>query len=139
VGRSGEGGPAWVAPAFEKQRAEEQIQIGGDVRVWEEHESPHALVASILKDRGAAAGRGGGEETMPVALAAGVATAPPPARVESAPPVTAGCRVIKDAHEIALMRRACEITVAAHRAVFASLQAGMTPQPGSDLTLGGQN
>jgi Xaa-Pro dipeptidase len=40
--------------------------------------------------------------------------------------VTAGCRMIKDAHELALMRRACQITVAAHRAVFASLKEGMT-------------
>src|SRR5262249_44866089 len=40
--------------------------------------------------------------------------------------VTAGCRMIKDAHEVGLMRRACEVTVRAHRAVFASLKAGMT-------------
>jgi Xaa-Pro dipeptidase len=130
-----DGEPAWVAPAFEKQRAQEQIQVGSDVRVWEEHESPHALVASILKDRGAAAGRIGVEETMPFAFVDGVATAAPAARVESATPVTAGCRVIKDAHEIALMRRACEITVAAHRAVFASLQEGMTQQQVSGLSV----
>jgi hypothetical protein len=37
-----EGDPAWVTPAFEKARALEQIQIGTDVRAWEEHESPSA-------------------------------------------------------------------------------------------------
>lgn len=121
-----DGEPAWVTPAFEKQRAQEQIQIGGDIRAWEEHESPHALVAAILKDRNAVAGRIGVEETMPFAFVDGVAKAAPAASIESATPVTAGCRTIKDAHEIALMRRACEITVAAHRAVFASLQEGMT-------------
>jgi len=130
-----DGEPAWVAPAFEKQRAQEQIQLGGDVRAWEEHESPHALVASILKDRGAAAGRVGVEETMPFAFVDGIATAAPGAHIESATPVTAGCRVIKDAHEIALMRRACEITVAAHRAVFASLQEGMTQQQVSGFSV----
>lgn len=120
-----EGEPAWVTPAFEKQRGLEQIQIGSDVRAWEEHESPHVLVATILKDR-KALGRIGIEETMPFAFSNGIALALPAARIESATPVTAGCRVIKDAHEIALMRRACEITVAAHRAVFASLKEGMT-------------
>src|SRR6185436_11313633 len=56
----------------------------------------------------------------------GIAKAAPAARVASATPVTAGCRMIKDAHELALMRRAGEITLRAHRAVFASLQEGTT-------------
>ena len=60
-----EGEPAWVTPAFERERAGEQIQIGTDIRAWEEHESPYALVASILKDRKAALGRLGMGETMP--------------------------------------------------------------------------
>jgi Xaa-Pro dipeptidase len=42
--------------------------------------------------------------------------------------------MIKDAHELALMRRACEITVAAHRAVFASLKPGMTQAQVSALS-----
>jgi Xaa-Pro dipeptidase len=129
-----EGDPAWVTPAFEKQRALEQIPFGTDVRAWEEHESPQVLVASILKDRAAGAARIGIEETMPFAFADGIAKAAPAARLESGTPVTAGCRMIKDVHEVALMRRACEITVAAHRAVFASLQEGMTQQQVSALS-----
>jgi Xaa-Pro dipeptidase len=120
-----EGEPAWVTPAFEKKRAEEQIQIGSDIRAWEEHESPYALVATILRDR-KSAGRVGIEETMPFVFANGIAQAVPAARIETGTPVTAGCRMIKDSHELALMRRACEITVTAHRAVFASLKEGMT-------------
>src|SRR5262245_41577456 len=120
-----EGEPAWVTPAFEKQRGLEQIKLGGDVRAWEEHESPYALVAAILRDR-RATGKVGIEETMPFAFSDGIAKALPSARLESASSVSAGCRMIKDSHEIALMRRANEITVAAHRAVFASLREGMT-------------
>jgi Xaa-Pro dipeptidase len=129
-----EGEPAWVTPAFERARALEQIQIGTDVRAWEEHESPSALVAAILRDRKIAAGRVGMEEQMPFAFAEGIGMAAPALKVESATPVTAGCRMIKDAHEIALMRRACEITVAAHRAVFQSLKAGMTQGQVSGLS-----
>jgi Xaa-Pro dipeptidase len=120
-----EGEPAWVTPAFEKARALEQVQIGSDVRAWEEHESPAALVASILRDR-KAGGRVGIEESMPYAFADAIGKASPGVRLENGTPITAGCRVIKDAHEIALMRRACEITVRAHRAVFESLREGMT-------------
>jgi Xaa-Pro dipeptidase len=128
-----EGDPAWVTPAFEKARALEQIQIGTDVRAWEEHESPSALVASILRD-GKATGRVGIEETMPFTFASEIGAALASARLVSATPVTAGCRVIKDAHELALMRRANQITMAAHRAVFQSLREGMTQAQASALS-----
>jgi Xaa-Pro dipeptidase len=129
-----EGGPAWVTPAFEKGRALEQIAIGKDVRAWEEDESPFALVASILKDRGASAGMVGLEETMAYAFAHALGLAAPAARMVLGTPVTAGCRMIKDAHEIALMRRAGEITLRAHRAVFASLREGMTQAAAAALS-----
>ena len=121
-----EGDPAWVTPAFEKGRALEQVHIGADVRAWEEDEPPYALLAGILRDRKAASGVVGIEETMPFVFADGLACALPAARPVSGTPVTAGCRVIKDAHELALMRRANEITLRAHRAVFASLEEGTT-------------
>jgi Xaa-Pro aminopeptidase len=127
-----EGDPGWVAPAFEKARAQELIPFG-EVRAWEEHESPYALVASILHDRKAAAGTVGVEEATAYAFSDGIARALPAARMTSGTPVTAGCRMIKDAHELALMRRAGEITVRAWRAVFASLSEGMTQSQVGEL------
>jgi Xaa-Pro dipeptidase len=129
-----QGDPAWVTPAFEKARALEQVKFGRDVRAWDEHESPSALVATILKDRGVTTGRIGIEETMPFTFANAIAQAAPATQIINGTPVTAGCRMIKDAHEIALMRRACEITMAAHRAVFASLKEGMTQDQVGDLS-----
>ena len=128
-----EGEPAWVVPAFEKSRALEQIEAGSDVRTWLEHESPYALAAGILRDRKVATGRLGLEETMPFAFADGLAKAMPALSAESGTPVTAGCRMVKDAHEIALMRRACELSVRAHRAIFASLREGVTAAEGGRL------
>jgi len=128
-----EGDPAWVTPAFEKGRALEQVRFGTDVRAWEEDESPYAVVAQILRDRKAAAGRVGVEETMPFVFVDGISKAVPAARLDSATPVTAGCRMIKDPHELSLMRRAGEITLRAHRAVFASLREGMTQGEASKL------
>jgi Xaa-Pro dipeptidase len=53
------GEPAWVLPGFEEMRARELIQAGGDIRVWQEDESPFERVAQVLKDRGVTAGRVG--------------------------------------------------------------------------------
>ncbi|MFI5006510.1 MAG: M24 family metallopeptidase [Solirubrobacterales bacterium] len=128
-----EGAPIWVTPAFEKERALEQVQIGDDVRPWEEHESPYALLAAALRDRKATA-RIAIEDTVPFVFADGLGQALPTARLVSGTPVTAGCRMVKDAHEVALMRRASEITVRAHRAVFASLREGMTQADASALS-----
>src|SRR6185503_16474802 len=81
-----DGDPAWVTPGFERERALEQVRLGTDVRAWQEDESPYALVASILRDRGAGAGRVGIEETMPFVFADGIAKAAPAARLESGTP-----------------------------------------------------
>jgi Xaa-Pro dipeptidase len=120
------GQPTWVTPMFERARAEEQIRVGGDIRSWEEDESPFELVAGALRE--AKAEKVGIEETLPFVFSAGISKSAPTARLESATGVTAGCRMIKDAHEIALMRRANEITLHAHRAVFASLKEGITQE-----------
>jgi len=124
LGRTGE--PTWVVPSFERDRALQQIQVGKDVRAWAEDESPFRLVAQALADLGVRSGRVGIEETMPFAFSDGIGSASPAVRLASATPVTAGCRQVKDAHELALMRRACAVTLGAYRAVFASLTEGVT-------------
>lgn len=126
------GEPTWITPAFERLRAEEQIRVGGDIRAWEEDESPYARVAGALRDHKAAAV--GIEEALPFAFSEGIGHASPSSRLASATAVTAGCRMIKDSHEIALMRRACEITVLAHQAVFRSLREGMTQEEVAHLS-----
>jgi Xaa-Pro dipeptidase len=79
-----------------------------------------------LKDRGIATGRIGVEETMKFVFADSVGVTTPALKIVSATPITAGCRMIKDAHEVALMRLACEATLNCYEAVFKSLQPGMT-------------
>jgi Xaa-Pro dipeptidase len=124
LGRTGD--PTWVVPSFEKDRALQQIQVGKDVRAWAEDESPFRLVAQALADLGVRGGRIGIDEAMPFAFSDGIGSALPAARLASATPVTAGCRQVKDGHELALMRRACAVTQTAYHAVFASLTEGLT-------------
>ena len=126
------GEPFVVCPAFEEDRAREQLAqgpLGPDgvaVLTWHEDESPYRLVAEGLAARGLATGRLGMEETVRFVFADGVAQAAPAATVVSGTPVTAGCRGRKDAHEVALMRHASAVTLKAYEAVYRALEDGMT-------------
>ncbi|MFL6306100.1 MAG: M24 family metallopeptidase [Candidatus Sulfotelmatobacter sp.] len=123
--------PFYVCPAFEEGRAREQIANAPegenpDVRVWQEDQSPYHLIAQGLKDRGMAAGKLGLEETVRYVFAEGIGKAAAQTTITSATPVTAGCRMIKSAHEIALMRLAAHVTLAAYEATYQALRDGMT-------------
>jgi Xaa-Pro dipeptidase len=127
-----------VCPAFEKDRAEEQIEAGplkgtADVMVWEEHEDPYQLIANGLRARSSAAGRLGVEETVRSVFASGAAAALPAMQLASGTPVTAGCRMVKDAHELELMRLAAEVTLKAYEASYLALKDGMTQDQFADL------
>jgi len=128
----------YVCPAFEEGRAREQIANApeGDranLLTWQEDESPYRLVAQGLKDSGIATGKLGIEETVRFFFADGIAQAAPQATLASATPVTAGCRMIKSAHEIALMRLAAQVTLSAYDAVYRALREGMTQGQVQDL------
>jgi Xaa-Pro dipeptidase len=126
------GEPFFVCPSFEEERAREQIALGpfgggrADVRTWNEDESPYALVANGLKERGAATGTIGIEETMKFVWSDSIRAAGPQVTVVSATPITAGCRMIKDAHELELMRIASAATLKVYEAVYRALQPGMS-------------
>jgi len=117
---------AWVTPGFEEARARELIKFSNDVRVWQEDESPYAVIAKILKDRGAGTGKIGMEERVRFFIFDGVRQLMPQATFVSATPVTAGCRMIKSPAEIALMQRANNVTLAAIGAAFKTMKEGMT-------------
>lgn len=107
-------------------RAREITKFTDDVRVWQEDEDWGTVVASILKDRGVTTGKIGIEERLRFFIAYGLHQAAPQAQFTLATPVTAGCRMIKSAAEIALMQRANDITIEAYKAAFATLHEGMT-------------
>ena len=121
----------YVCPAFEEDRAREQIAKGplgtsADVRTWEEHESPYERLAQGLKDRSIASGRLGIEETVRFVFSDGVAKAAPTVQITSGTPISAGCRMTKDSHELALMRHASAVTLNAYEAAYRALKEGMT-------------
>jgi Xaa-Pro dipeptidase len=133
------GEPFFVCPAFEEDRAREQIALGpfaggkADVRTWNEDESPYALVAAGLRDRGVATGTLGIEETTKHVWSDSIAQAAPQLKLTSATPVVAGCRMIKTPHEIELMRLASHATLSVYEAVYKALAPGMTQNTVSGL------
>ena len=125
------GNPFYVCPAFEEDRAREQISSspGGnnpEIRLWQEDESPYQRIADGLKDRSIATGKLGMEETVRYVFSEGVSKAAPGLHIVSATPVTAGCRMIKSQHELELMKLANEVTLAAYEAAYLSTKEGMT-------------
>ena len=123
--------PFVVCPAFEEDRARELLSTGpfakdADILTWQEDESPFELVVKGLKDRGLSSGTVGLDENMKFIFADSIAKAGPQLHLVSAVPVTAGCRMIKDAHEVACIRLAGRATLLVYRAVYQSLQEGMT-------------
>jgi Xaa-Pro dipeptidase len=123
--------PFVVCPSFEDARAHELLSAGpfgadADVLTWQEDESPFALLVRGLRDRGIPTGRVGLDENMKFVFSNSLAQAGPQLTFVIATPVTAGCRMIKDAHEIDCMRTACAATLAVYKAVYESLREGMT-------------
>jgi len=125
------GGAFVVCPAFEEERAREQLAngpFGADtpVLVWQEDEDPYRLVAQGLRDAGVSTGRLGVEETVRFMFSNGVAQAAQAIELTSGTPVTAGCRMVKDQHELDLMTLASEITLKAYEAAYLAMEEGMT-------------
>ncbi|HPV77398.1 MAG TPA: Xaa-Pro peptidase family protein [Gemmatimonadaceae bacterium] len=125
------GTPFVVTPKFEEERTIEQVKLGPlgsgtNVMTWEEDQSPSVLVADGLRSRGIAAGALGVEETVKFVFSDNVAQAAPQLRVTSGTPISAGCRMIKDAHELDLMKLASRVTLKAYEAAWKSLKEGMT-------------
>jgi Xaa-Pro dipeptidase len=127
-----------VTPKFEEERTLEQARTGPlgagtQVMTWEEDESPGMRVAQGLKAAGISAGALGIEETVRFTFSNMVAAASPALRLTSGNPITAGCRMVKDAHELALMRLASQVTLKAYEAAWKSLTDGMTQNDFADL------
>jgi len=135
VPRSGK--PILISPAFEEGRMRELMKFPLEVRVWQEDESPTKLIATSLADQSIRTGRVGIEETLPFTFYDHFRAAASGFECVSADPVTIACRARKSAHELELMRLACEATCDVYRQVFSSLKEGMTEQEIAGLVTAG--
>ncbi len=121
----------YVAPAFEEGTIRQFMVVEGEIRCWEEHENPAALLRRILDEHGISATATKApklyiDESTPLFLFEAIRAATPGVSLESAAPVTSFCRMRKSDAELALIQCAMDMTMAVHRATGAILHEGIT-------------
>jgi Xaa-Pro dipeptidase len=115
-----------VTPAFEEPSVRETLEVGGDVRVWDEHESPFERIVQGLKDRGVGSGRVAAESTMRFFIIAGIRQVSSAYDIVPADSLVRACRLIKSPAEIALLQFANNVTIEALRHVHGHVERGMS-------------
>ena len=118
----------YIAPEFEKGTIFDFMLIEGSVRGWEEHESPHQLFVTLLKENGIASGEISMDEATPFFVFDGIRNCQDSYQLVSAKLITAGCRMIKSDAEIAIMQHAMNITLNVQKAVARILRVGISAQ-----------
>jgi len=116
-----------VTPAFEEPSIRETFAVGGDVRPWNEHESPFARLVGALVDRGVTSGPIAFESTTRLFIVDGVREASAAYSVVSGDALVKAVRLIKSPAELALMQVANDVTLAALRHVHGHVRLGMRP------------
>jgi Xaa-Pro dipeptidase len=119
-----EGGPTMVCPRFELGSLEASLGIEAEIVLWEEHESPYALTASVLAGLGAKSLAI--DPALPFFAFDGLRLAAPGVATLNGAPVVDGCRMIKSPAELALMSQAKAMTLEVHRRAARILKAGIT-------------
>ncbi|RYD88170.1 MAG: aminopeptidase P family protein, partial [Sphingomonadales bacterium] len=114
-----------ITPGFEEPSIRESLAVPGKVEVWQEDESPIALIRAFLARHKLDKGVIGIEETVRFFAVDGVRAALPGATIRSGASVVRGCRMIKSAAELALMQVAADIQIAAFRHVAGRIEKGM--------------
>ena len=115
----------FVSPAFEDSKLRETLGDQADIRLWEEDESPYALVAQILADE-KLSGTIALDEAAPFFIADGLRQALSSYQMVNGMVVTAACRMHKSENEIALMQAAKNITLEVHKRAAKILRAGIS-------------
>jgi len=117
------GRPIMICPAFELGSLQADLKIEADIRLWQEHDSPAALVAQALAELGADVLAL--DPAAPFSLFSALDKAAPSLRAVDATPVIDGCRGLKSPAELALMRYAKAVTLDVHRRAAAVLAPGI--------------
>lgn len=117
----------YIAPYFEIDTLNDYMVIPGEIRGWQEHESPYALFCQIISEltqQGPA--KIGIDESTAFFVVDGIQKQEAELCLINASEVTAHCRMHKSASEIALIQRAMDMTLRVHQATASMLKEGMS-------------
>lgn len=115
-----DGSLTYVGPEFERGTLEGFMRLEAPLRGWEEHESPYALVGSLLE---------GGDLAIDPATPLSVARALKrgwPGECRDGDALILSARQCKDADELALMQATKTATLEVHKAAARILRPGIT-------------
>lgn len=124
---------SYICPRFEQDKVEELVKFGNKVLTWDEHDSPYALTAQLLKDLGTPNQKVAIEERCRFFLYDGIKNETARINFVNGEGVTAGCRMYKSPAEIALMQAANTATLEAYKILFDSLYEGMNQYDFRDI------
>jgi Xaa-Pro dipeptidase len=115
-----------VTPFFESPSVRETLKVPGEVRTWQEDESPFERIAGALREHGASAGPLAVEDTTRFFIVNGVSRALGNSRqVVPGEEFVRGCRMFKSPAELALLQAANNVTIAALKYLRDHVAAGM--------------
>src|SRR3954454_7267364 len=121
-----EGELAYLSPAFEEPKTRTLLRFGADIRCWEEHEDPTALVIETVRSKGYDSGTVAIDPATPFFTVDGMRKAGNAFHFTNGSSITAACRHTKSPAEIAIMQVAMDITLEAHKAAARALAPGMS-------------
>ncbi|OLP62207.1 X-Pro dipeptidase [Xaviernesmea oryzae] len=110
----------YIVPGFEESKVETLPRLAGRTLLWQEEESPAALVAGLVKGQGLLAI----DDAMPLFFYHALAATLSPARLVDAGPLTRPLRRIKSKAEIDIMRYAMGLTLEVHKRAHAMMAPG---------------
>ncbi len=116
----------YLSPAFEVEKLRTMMTFGDKVAQWEEDEDPTALIIDTVRSLGISKGTIGIDEATPFFTFDGLRRAGNAFTFSNGSEITAGCRMAKSDHELALMQTAKNITLAAHKAAARIMREGIT-------------
>jgi Xaa-Pro dipeptidase len=117
----------FICPKFEDSAIRAKFPMASEMAFWEEHESPFALIATLLADNGSQ--RCALDPECSYGHAARLFDAltqlEKPILYASAAPIIAPLRAIKSQAEIDLMIAAMQLTISVHQTIFEWIKPGM--------------
>lgn len=126
-----DGDSVFVTPAFEESRLREMAGGDAEIITWQEDEDPFVLLATWLRKRSPKAGTIVLDEAVRYFIAYRLGEAAKDWQLRSGADEINACRMIKSPTELALMKLASDVTVAAYRATYPLVERGMS---GPDIT-----
>ena len=121
-----EGQLVYIAPNFELDTLRDYWVFDAPIFGWHEHENPYETFGQALASLGIDSGQVLVDEATPYFTVSGIQEHNPRIELQLAQPQTQALRSVKSANEIALIKRAHEMTLQVHKAAASILREGIT-------------